>query len=43
MKLIPDYILILSWNFEKEIIEKVRGLGYKGKFIVPIPNWKIIN
>jgi hypothetical protein len=42
MKIVPDYILILSWNFEKEIVEKVRGLGYKGKFITPIPSWKVI-
>ena len=42
MKISPDYILILSWNFEKEIVEKVRDLGYKGRFIVPIPNFRVI-
>jgi hypothetical protein len=27
----PDYLVILSWNFAGEIIEKVRKAGYKGK------------
>jgi hypothetical protein len=42
MKINPDYILILSWNFKEEIIEKVRALGYKKNFIIPIPRWEII-
>ncbi|MFA5935012.1 MAG: class I SAM-dependent methyltransferase [Candidatus Paceibacterota bacterium] len=42
MEITPDYILILSWNFQKEIIIKVRELGYKGKFIIPIPKWEIL-
>lgn len=39
----PDYLLILSWNFSHEIITKCRSLGYKGKFIIPIPSFKIID
>lgn len=42
MKLVPDYIVILSWNFKEEIVEKIKALGYKGKFIIPIPTWEII-
>jgi len=42
MKILPDYIIILSWNFKEEIIEKIKLLGYKGKFIIPIPNWQIM-
>jgi len=42
MKINPDYILILSWNFKEEIIEKVRALGYDKNFIVPISRWEII-
>lgn len=38
----PDYILILSWNFEAEIIEKLRPLCPNSKFVVPIPRIKII-
>ncbi|MFA5243701.1 MAG: sugar nucleotide-binding protein [Pedobacter sp.] len=37
----PDYIVILSWNFTDAIIERLRPI-YKGKFIVPIPEFKII-
>lgn len=43
MRMPPDYLIILSWNFEKEIREKCRSSGYKGKFILPIPKWKIID
>ena len=42
MKNSPDYILILSWNFKDEIIKKVKDMGYKGKFIIPIPKWEVL-
>lgn len=39
-----DYALLLAWNFEKEIIENnQKFLEDGGKFIVPIPNLKIIS
>ena len=31
-------ILLLAWNFEKEITEELRANGYKGSIIVPLPN-----
>jgi SAM-dependent methyltransferase len=31
-------ILILSWNFKKEICNDLKLIGYKGKFIIPLPN-----
>lgn len=37
----PDYLIILSWNFASEIIEKVSKI-YNGKYIIPIPNFTII-
>jgi hypothetical protein len=43
LKLIPpDYLLILSWNFADEIMKKCRAEGYKGKFVIPIPEIQII-
>jgi len=32
----PDYLVILSWNFLEEIIDKCRAAGYNGRFITPL-------
>lgn len=39
----PEYLVILSWNFADEIVTKCRQAGYKGKFVIPIPEIKIYN
>lgn len=39
----PDYLVLLSWNFAKEMMEKT--IDYKksgGKYIIPIPHLKIV-
>jgi len=33
-----DKILLLAWNFEEEIVRDLRADGFKGEFIVPLPN-----
>lgn len=39
----PDYLLILCWNIAGEVIDQWRGKNnWKGKFIIPIPELKIV-
>lgn len=39
----PDYIMIGAWNFQEEIIRFFREKkGYRNKFIVPLPEPRII-
>lgn len=39
----PDYVLILAWNAARSIMEILKEEhGYKGHFIVPIPEPRII-
>jgi hypothetical protein len=33
----PEYSLMLSWHIGDELMKKLRELGYKGTFIVPLP------
>lgn len=39
----PDYLLILAWNFKKEIISNMVNLGYRNKFVVGIPSLEVID
>lgn len=39
----PDYLLILAWNFKKEIIRNMVNLGYRNKFVVGIPSLEVID
>jgi hypothetical protein len=36
----PDYLVILAWNFAREIIGNTSAFG--GKFIIPIPAFEIV-
>lgn len=38
----PDYALILSWHFANELMPKIKSKGFKGNFILPLPEAKII-
>jgi len=39
----PEYALILSWHYGKNVMKNLRNKGYKGKFILPLPDPKIVN
>jgi hypothetical protein len=39
----PDWVLILPWNFEQEIVSQLAPLRARGtKFIVPIPEPRVV-
>jgi dTDP-4-dehydrorhamnose reductase/SAM-dependent methyltransferase len=39
----PDYLILLSWNFSEELMQKAKEVGYKGKYIIPIPEFTILD
>ena len=38
----PEYALLLSWNMAKSIMPKYREAGFRGKFILPVPQVEVI-
>ena len=39
----PDYLILFSWHILKELKNNLRNKGFKGKFIIPLPNPRIEN
>ena len=39
----PDYALLLAWHIADELIPKLRQLGFKNQFIVPLPTPRIVD
>ena len=39
----PEYALLLSWHIADELIPKLTARGFKGRFIVPLPEPRIGN
>jgi hypothetical protein len=39
----PEYALLLSYHIAESIIPKLKEKGYRGKFIIPIPEVKIVD
>lgn len=38
----PEYALFLSWHIANELSENLRKSGYKGKFITPLPEPRVL-
>ena len=38
----PEYAMLLSWHIADELIPKLAVRGFKGKFIVPLPEPRIV-
>lgn len=38
-----DTLLLLAWNFEKEIRSRCRAAGYAGDFILPVPQARLVS
>jgi len=38
----PDYVLTLAWHYAETIIKSLKIRGLKSKFIIPLPEVKII-
>lgn len=39
----PDYALLFSWHIADELIPKLKARGFKGKFIVPLPEPRVVD
>jgi hypothetical protein len=40
----PDYLLILPWNLQAEIIEQMAHIrSWGGRFVVPIPEVQVLS
>ena len=38
----PGYALLFSWHIADELVPKIRAKGFKGKFIIPLPEPRIV-
>ena len=38
----PEYALLLSWHLGDRLASKLRELGYRGRFIVPLPSPRML-
>lgn len=38
----PEYALLLSWHIAEELMPKLREKGFRGKYIVPLPEPRIV-
>lgn len=38
----PDYALLFSWHIADELVPKLKAKGFRGKFIVPLPEPSVV-
>jgi len=38
-----DYLLLLAWNFQAEILQRCKAVNYSGAYILPVPEPRIIS
>jgi hypothetical protein len=38
----PEYAMLFSWHIADELIPKIAAKGFRGKFIVPLPEPRIV-
>lgn len=38
----PEYVMLLSWHIADELIPKLKEKGYKGKYVVPLPEPRVV-
>lgn len=38
----PEYVLLFSWHIGEELTNILRNKGFKGKFLIPLPDPKIL-
>ncbi|MCR6483491.1 class I SAM-dependent methyltransferase [Amycolatopsis sp. OK19-0408] len=39
----PEYALLLSWHIFDEIVPRLRAEGFRGKFVVPLPEPRVLH
>jgi hypothetical protein len=38
----PEYALLLSWHIADELIPKLKARGFRGRFVVPLPQPRVV-
>lgn len=38
----PDHALVLSWHIADDVMGSIRGKGYRGRFVLPLPEPRIV-
>ena len=39
----PDYLVLFSWHYGDAIMKRMREAGYRGKFVMPLPEFQVID